>query len=169
MRARSPREVLILGLAAAAAAIVAMGSSFLAWITTPMVTGGSTAITGWGTIVGGDDLVNGLNINDIMVDEGGYQPGMVVLVAGGVAVFAGLILAATTAGNRPPRLLGAVLVGSGLVTAGFGLWKIVSPGDLIGLLPADDIGVGMGPIVALLAGLAVVAAGVIVFRRRWGS
>src|SRR5690606_12418086 len=107
---------------------------------------------------GGDDLVDGVNLNDIMAEEGSYRPGMVVLVAGGVAVFAGLILAATTAGVRPPRLLGVVLAAAGTVAAGWGLLRAFSPGDVIGVLPAGEAAAGAGPVTAAIAGLLVLAA-----------
>ncbi len=150
------------GLVAAAGGLALVGSSFLGWITTAMVTGGSTSISGWGTISGGNDLVDGVNFNTLMDGLGSYRPGVPAVVIGAVTVIPGLILAVTGPGRRPSRVVGALLAVCGLAALAWGLAKVIAPGDAVGVLPAGQGAPGAGPILAAVAGLAIlVSAGLL--------
>ncbi len=108
------------GLVAGAAGLLLIASSFLAWITTPMQTGGRTSISGWGLISGGSDEANGVNFNDLMSGVGSYRPGAVALIAGAVALIPALIVAVTGPGRRPSRIVAVVLAACGAVARGVG-------------------------------------------------
>jgi hypothetical protein len=150
------------GSVAVAAGGALIGSSFLGWITTPMAGGGRTAISGWGSISGGDPLVDGVNFNTLMAGVGSYRPGAPVLVMGAVTVIPGLILAVTGAGRRPSRVVGAVLALCGVAALIWGLLKAVAPGDALGVLPDGQGSPGAGPVLAAVAGLAIlVVAGLL--------
>lgn len=144
------------GLAAVAAGGALIGSSFLGWITTPMDGGGTASISGWGSISGGNPLVDGANFNTLMAGVGSYRPGAPVVVIGAVTVIPALILAVTGAGRRPGRVVGAVLALCGAAALVWGLLKAVAPGDALGVLPDGQGDPGAGPILAAMAGLAIV-------------
>lgn len=149
------------GMVAVAGGLALVGSSFLGWITTPMRTGGRTSISGWGTISGGSSLVNGVNLNTLMAGVGSFRPAVPVVIAGAVTVIPGLILAVTGPGARPSRIVGAVLAACGLFATVWSLIKIVDPGNAVGVLPTGQAGVGAGPVVATVAGMAVLAVAVV--------
>lgn len=150
------------GLVATAGGLALIGSSFLGWISTAMVGGGRTSISGWGTISGGNALVDGVNFNTLMAGEGSFRPGVVVAVVGAVTVIPGLILAVTGPGRRPYRAVGIVLAVCGIAAAAWGTARAIAPGDAVGVLPAGQAGLGAGSVVAAVAGLAIcVAAGLL--------
>lgn len=148
------------GLAAAAGGLVAIGSSFLGWISTPMETGGRTTISGWGRISGGDELVDGVDLNVLMEGEGSYRPGVWAAVIGLVIIVPALVLAATGDGRRPNRMLLGLLLLCGVGALGYGGWRAVDPGDALGVLPAGYAATGGGPILLAVAGLVVAAVAV---------
>lgn len=145
------------GLAATAAGLALIGSSFLGWITTPMHGGGRTAISGWGSISGGNELVDGVNLNTLMAGIGSYRPAVPVVLLGAVTVIPGLILAVNTR-RRLSRTMGALLGALGVAAALWAAIKVVAPGDAVGVLPDGQGSAGAGPVVALIAGLVIVAA-----------
>lgn len=151
------------GLIAAAGGLALVGSTFLGWITTGMTTGGHTAISGWGTISGGSSLVNGVNFNTLMAGIGSYRPAVPVVIVGAVTVIPGLILAVTRAGSRPSRVIGALLAACGLVATGWSVAKLVDPGDALGVLPNGQGAAGNGPVLATVAGLAILATAAALF------
>lgn len=154
------------GSVVAAAGGALIGSSFLGWITTPMTGGGRASISGWGTISGGNPLVDGANFNALMAGVGSYRPGAPALLIGAVTVIPGLILAVTGAGRRPSRVLGAVLAVCGLAALVWGLWKAVAPGDALGVLPGGQGSPGAGPMLAAAAALAILVVAGLLFAGR---
>ncbi len=151
------------GLIALAGGLLMVGSTFLGWITTAMQGGGRTAISGWGSISGGDELVDGVNINTLMAGtgEGSYRPAVPMLVVGLAVIIPALILTVTGAGSRPHRIVGWLLAAGGAVGAGWGMAKWIAPGDALGVLPGDEGAAGWGPVVGTIGGLAVLVAAVL--------
>lgn len=152
----APRR--LVGLIAAAAGAVMVLASLLSWITTPMETGGRTAISGWGDITGGDPTIDGSNLNVLMSGLGSYRPGVPGLIAGALALIPALIVAVTGAGHRPNRVAVGVLGLCGLVGAVWGIARAIVPGDAVGVLPDGLASAGWGPWLTALAGLVLVAA-----------
>lgn len=147
------------GMVALAAAAALIGSTFLAWVTTAMVSGGTTAISGWGTIRGGSRLVDGVNINTLMagMGDGTFRPGLPVVIAGAVAVLPAVVLAATGPGIRAHRTVGVILALCGLAALIQGLYRAIDPGNALGVLPGKDASLGAGPVIAAVAGAAICA------------
>lgn len=152
---RRRRVRLVAGLVAVTGGLALIGSTFLGWISTAMDTGGRTTISGWGTISGGSSLVDGANFNTLMAGVGSYRPAVPVVIAGAVTVIPGLIVAVTGAGRRPSRVIGALLAACGLVATGWSVAKLVDPGDAVGVLPDGQGSAGAGPLLAAVAGLAL--------------
>lgn len=152
----------IAGLVADAAGLGLIVASFLSWVTTPMQTGGRTSISGWGMISGGSDEVDGVNFNDLMSGAGSFRPGAVALIAGVVALIPALIIAVTGAGRRPNRVVAVVLGLAGAVAVVWGLIKAISPGDVLGVLPAGQASAGAGPYLTVFCGLVLIAVAVAV-------
>ncbi len=152
---RRPR--IAAGLLAGAAGLMLIGSTFAGWITTRMVGGGRTSISGWGVISGGDPLVDGTNLNTLMAGMGSYRPALPVLIAGAVTVVAAAILTATGAGARPHRTVGVLLGLCGLFAAGWSVAKGLDPGDAVGVLPDGAGAAGVGPVIAAVSGLVIAA------------
>lgn len=154
------------GVAALAAGLALIGSSFLGWITTAMVGGGRTSISGWGMISGGNPVIDGVNLNTLMAGEGSYRPGVPVLAIGAITVVPALILAVTGAGHRPNRVVGGLLAACGAAGVGWGLAKIIAPGDAVGVLPDGQGAPGAGPMLATAAGVVLlVVAGLLLAGR----
>jgi hypothetical protein len=147
------------GLAALAGGLALIASTFLGWITTPMQPGGTTSISGWGTISGGSDLVDGVNLNTLMAGMGSYRPAVPVVIVGAVTVIPALVLAVTGPGVRPRRIVGAILVACGLVATGWALAMVIVPGDALGVLPDGEHAAGFGPMLATVAGMVILVAG----------
>jgi hypothetical protein len=151
------------GLVAGAAGLLLIASSFLAWITTPMQTGGRTTISGWGLISGGSDEANGVNFNDLMSGVGSYRPGAVALIAGAVALIPALIVAVTGPGRRPSRIVAVALAACGAVAVVWGIARIIAPGDALGVLPGGLASAGAGPYLAAFGGLVLLVVAGAVF------
>jgi hypothetical protein len=152
----------IVGLVAAAAALLLIIASFLSWISTPMQTGGRTTISGWGTISGGSDEVNGANLNDLMTGVGSYRPGAIALIAGVVALIPAVIISVTRPGRRPNRIVAVVLGVSGALALAWGVARTIAPGNAVGVLPAGQATVGVGPVLTAVAGLMLLAVAVVI-------
>jgi hypothetical protein len=146
---------------AGAGGLLAIGSSFLPWISTATEDGGSTAITGWGGITGSSGIA-GTNLNDVLDGGGTYRPGLVGLIFGLIALIAAIALAGVSQGHRPHRITAAVLTLCGLVSAGWGLFRGVNPGDA-GVFEAGDVSVAIGPWLTALGGVLMLAAAAVVF------
>jgi len=149
------------GLSALAGGLALIASTFLGWITTPMQSGGTTSISGWGTISGGSELVDGVNLNTLMAGMGSYRPAVPVVIVGAVTVIPALVLAVTGPGARPRRIVGAILVVCGAMATAWSLVKVIAPGDALGVLPEGEHAPGFGPMLATAAGLVILAAGVV--------
>ena len=93
---------------AGAGGLLAIGSSFLPWISTATEDGGSTSITGWGGITGSSGIA-GTNLNDVLDGAGTYRPGLMGLIFGGIALIAAIAIASVSQGQRPHRITAAVL------------------------------------------------------------
>lgn len=146
------------GSVAGAAGLALIGSSFLGWITTAMATGGRASISGWGTISSDNKLVDGVNFNTLMAGVGSYRPAVPAVVVGAVTVIPGLVLAVTGPGRRPSRVVGGLLALCGLAGVIWGLAKAIDPGDAAGVLPHGQGATGAGPILAAMAGLAILGS-----------
>ncbi len=143
-------------IAAAAGCLVASGSS---WFAVPDGTGGTTRISGWGTVTGGQ--ISGGNINDL--GQVGFRPGGLAVVVGGLALLAGLGIASVGKGRRPHRIPAVLLAFCGLTGLCWGVVRARWPGTLGGAYSAAEVSGGTGP--PLLAGcsLVLLAAAVAVF------
>jgi hypothetical protein len=157
---RSSRRLLV----CVGAAVAAFGlgvSTFLAWTTTPIATGGRAAISGWGEVSGGSTL-DGMNLNSVVGMLGGhgsYHPAIPVMVAAVIVLVCALVLSATRSTRRIGRPVAAVMGAAGLATGAWASVRIIRPADAMGVLRAGQYAAGAGPVVALVAGLvaAVIA------------
>ena len=117
-------------------ALLAIGSSFLPWISTATEDGGTTSITGWGGISGSSSIA-GTNLNDVLGGAASYRPGLLGLVFGGIALIAAIAIASVSLGQRPHRITAAVLSLTGLICTGWGTFRGVEPRDAGGLEAGD--------------------------------
>lgn len=143
---------------AAAGCIV---SSALTWIRLPDGAGGTTAISGWGAVTGGQ--IDGQNINDAMDGFASFRPGALSVVIGGLALLAAFGIAILARGEKPHRIPAAVLALSGLGGSTWGVVRGVSPGDIAGVLGAGEGSSGAGPWLTAGCSVVLVAAAVVVF------
>ena len=67
-----------LGGASTVGAVTAALASFLPWVGTDIEDGGTTSLTGWGSIAGTSSIA-GTNLNDVM-DSWTYRPGLIGLI-----------------------------------------------------------------------------------------
>jgi hypothetical protein len=149
---------------AGAAGLLMIIASFLPWITADTEDGGTTSITGWGGITGSSGIA-GTNLNDVLDGDGTYRPGLIGLIFGVITVIAAIALAAVGGAARPHRVTAAVLALCGLLTAGWGLYRALAPGEANVFQPGET-SAGLGPWCTALAGvLAIVAAGLILAGR----
>ncbi len=139
-------------------------SSFLPWIGTGTEDGGSTAISGWGSITG-DSEIAGTNLNDVLNGAATYRPGLIGLLFGAVAAVAAVAVASVARGRRPHRVTAALFVLCGLMGAGWGLYRAINPGDA-GVFEAGDVTVGIGPWLTAVAGLLVLGAAAVILSGR---
>jgi hypothetical protein len=158
---RSARRRRAAGAVAAVGGLVAIGSSFLPWISTATEDGGTTSITGWGGITGSSGIA-GTNLNDVLDGAGTYRPGLLGLTFGGIALIAAIALASVSQGLRPHRITAAVLTLCGLACAGWGLFRGINPGDA-GVFEAGDVSVAIGPWLTALGGVLMLAAAAVIF------
>lgn len=142
---------------AGAGGLLMIASSFLPWIGTATEDGGSTAISGWGSI-SGDSEIAGTNLNDVLDGAATYRPGLIGLLFGALTVIAAIAVAAVGGGRRPHRVTAALLMLCGLMGMGWGLYRGISPGNA-GVFEAGEVSVGIGPWLTALGGLLVIVAG----------
>lgn len=166
MRAsRSVRPDRTAGMRRVIAAVAAIGAalaalaSFLPWIGTNTEGGGTTTITGWGSIAGSSSIA-GTNLNDVM-DSWTYRPGVIGLIFGGIALVAAIAVAARGTGVRPHRITAGVLAVCGVLCLVWGLARGIAPGEA-GVFDAGETFAEMGPWLTALGGLLIVAAAVVV-------
>jgi len=150
---RARRGVAIL---AGVGAVLAMGSSFLPWISTATDDGGTTTITGWGGISGSSSIA-GTNLNDALAGAGTYRPGVLGLIFGSIALIAAIAIGSVSTGQRPHRITAAVLSLTGLICTGWGVFRGVDPGDA-GVFEAGDVSAALGPWLTAVAGVLMLAA-----------
>lgn len=150
MTARTGR---LIGGAIVVVALLVVLVGFLGWASVTLADGGSSALTGWGTI-SGPDAAAGENINDViagLLGTGSYRPALLptVLAAGVVPV--GLWVAV-----RRSRFAAAAGTALGLFIGAWGLFRALRPGDIAGLLTAGDVATAsVGPWVTLIGGAAI--------------
>lgn len=160
MTTSPPRTGLPAGLLAAGGGALMVIGAFLAWLTTSTETGGRTSVSGFGAISGDTPLASS-NLNDLLSADhlGTFRPGLVGLVVGGIAVFAGVGAALVRpSGRRPFRVVGVLLVAAGLVGLGWGLFRGVDPGTG-GVLATGEGSSGAGPWLTAAGGLLVGLSG----------
>jgi|GEM_PF-1726395 len=141
-------------------AALAIVASFLPWISTDTEDGGSTSITGWGGITGSSGIA-GTNLNDVLDGAGTYRPGLLGTIFGVIALIAAIALASVAKGERPHRITAAVLALSGLVCAGWGMYRGVDPGDA-NVFNLGETTAGLGPWLTAPAGVMMIVAAVLV-------
>jgi hypothetical protein len=146
---------------AGAGGLLAIGSSFLPWISTATEDGGTTSITGWGGISGSSGIA-GTNLNDVLDGSASYRPGLLGLIFGSIAVIAAIAIAGVSQGRRPHRITAAVLSLTGLICTGWGVFRGIDPGDA-GVFEAGDVSVGIGPWLTALGGVLMLAAAAVIF------
>ncbi len=149
---------------AGVAGLLMIGASFLPWISAATEDGGSTSITGWGGITGASSIA-GTNLNDVLDGDGTYRPGLIGLIFGVLTVIAAIAIASGARGARPHRITAALLTLCGLVTAGWGLFRALSPGDA-NVFEAGETTSGLGPWCTAAAGVLAIAAAVLIFAGR---
>ncbi len=149
---------------AGAAGLLMIIASFLPWITAATEDGGTTAITGWGGITGSSPIA-GTNLNDVLDGDGTYRPGLIGLLFGAITLIVAITLAAVGGGARPHRVTAAVLALCGLVTAGWGLYRALAPGDANVFQPGET-SAGFGPWCTALAGALAIGAAALVLAGR---
>jgi hypothetical protein len=149
---------------AGVAGLLMVGASFLPWISAATEDGGTTSITGWGGITGSSGIA-GTNLNDVLDGDGTYRPGLIGLIFGVITVIAAITIAAISRGPRPHRITAAVLSLCGLVTAGWGLYRGLVPGDA-NVFQDGETSAGLGPWCTALAGVLALAAAGLIFAGR---
>ena len=166
---RAVRRARLLAAGAAIGSLLMISAAFLSWVGTDTDDGGTTAITGWGTITGDSDIA-GTNLNDVLDITGSstYRPGLLGVIFGGIGLLAAVVLAASAARRttrspaRPHRITAAVLTVCGTVGLGWGIVRGVAPGDA-GVLGPGDGAAGVGPWLTAVGGLLLIAVAVSVF------
>lgn len=150
------RSVRLLGAGVAVTALIALLAGFLGWSNVTLAGSGTATLSGWGTI-GGPDTAAGENINDVVAGLGGsgsYRPALLSTVLAVPGLMAGIWIAI-----RRSKFAAAGAVALGLFLAAWGLYRVVRPGDVAGLLEAGDVSAAaMGPWVTLGVGVAMVGA-----------
>jgi hypothetical protein len=140
---------------------LAIGSSFLPWISTATVDGGTTSITGWGGITGSSGIA-GSNLNDVLDGAGSYRPGVLGLIFGSIALIAAIAVASVSNGRRPHRITAAMLSLTGLICTGWGVFRGIDPGDA-GVFEAGDVSAALGPWLTALGGVLMLVAAAAIF------
>lgn len=149
------------GAAAGSGALLLIGASFLPWITTATDDGGTTSITGWGGITGNSGIA-GTNLNEVLDGAGTYRPGLIGTIFGVIALVAAIAIASVAGGARPHRVTASVLSLCGLAGLAWGVFRGLDPGDA-GVFDAGDASAGIGPWLAALGGVVILAAAVTIF------
>ncbi len=160
---RRPSLRIVLGPLAALGGLLMIIASFLTWIGAPTETGGRATISGWGAI-SGDSQIAGTNLNEVLAmgGTGSYRPGLLGLIFGVLAAIAGICVVAVRGGSRPHRVTAAVLALSGLVGLGWGVVRIVAPGDA-GVFDPGEQSAGVGPWVLATGGVIVLVVAAAIF------
>ncbi|MGI8414748.1 MAG: hypothetical protein ACR2P2_00770 [Nakamurella sp.] len=155
-----PRTGAPAGVVAGAGGALMVIGAFLSWLSTSSDAGGSTVISGFGTISGGSTLA-GQNLNDLLSigGLGTFRPGLIGLIFGSLAVLGGIAVALQRPrGAHSFRVAAVFLLLCGVVGAGWGLYRSFAPGTA-GILAAGDGSAGTGPWMTAAGGLVIVAAG----------
>lgn len=152
---------LLVALAATLTSAGCIVASSLTWISLPDGTGGTTSISGWGSVTGGQ--IDGQNINDAMVGFASFRPGLLSAIIGGLALPAAFGIAILTRGDKPHRIPASVLTLCSLGGLAWGIIRGASPGDLAGVLGAGEGSSGVGPWLTAGCSLILLAAAVVVF------
>jgi len=147
-------------LSAVAAAGACIAASVLTWLSLPDDAGGTTSVSGWGTVGGGSQIA-GQNINDAMDGHATFRPGLLPLLIGAFALLAALGIALVVRGRKPHRIPAAVLVLCGLAALTWGIVRILRP-DPIGLLEPGAGSAGAGPWLTAGSGVVLLAVAVVV-------
>jgi hypothetical protein len=143
-----------------AGAAACIGASLLTWLSLPDGAGGTTSLSGWGTVSGGSDIA-GENINDAMDGLATYRPGLLPLLIGAFALLAALGIAVVARGPKPHRIPAALLALCGLAALVWGLVRILHP-DSLGLLDPGEGSPGAGPWLTAGSGVVLLAVAVVV-------
>ncbi|GAA2012760.1 hypothetical protein JL107_06115 [Nakamurella flavida] len=162
-RRRARARLVLAGIAGAAGLLGVIGS-FQTWISAPTETGGVARVSGWGAI-SGDSQLTGTDLNDVLAGASTYRPGMLALVFGALAVVAAIVIASVVVPPRPHRIPAVVLALCGVVLAGWGAVRALSPGDA-GVFLAGEASAGPGPWLVLVAGVLVLVVAVLVLAGR---
>ncbi len=152
---------LLVALAAMLAAAGCIVASVLTWISLPDGAGGTTSISGWGGVTGGQ--IDGQNINDAMDGFASFRPGALSVVIGGLAVLAAFGIALVARGEKPHRIPASLLALCGLGGLAWGIVRGASPGDIAGVLGTGEGSSGVGPWLTAGCSLILVAVAVVVF------
>ncbi len=148
------------GLVASAGCILA---STLTWLSVPDGTGGTTSLSGWGGVSGGQ--ISGQNVNDALAGFASFRPGGLAVVIGGLSLLAAVGIALVARGRQPHRIPAAVLMLGGAGGLVWGLLRGTSPGDLNGTYAdvRSQISSGAGPWLTAGCSVILLAAAVVVF------
>jgi len=149
-----------IGALAGLGGLLMFGASFLPWISTDTIDGGSTSIDGWGGITGSSQIA-GTNLNDVL-DGASYRPGLIGVIFGVITVIAAIVIASIANGPQPHRITAALLTLSGLVALGWGVFRGINAGDA-GVFDAGEAAAGFGPWLLVLGGVLALAAAVLIF------
>lgn len=136
-------------------------ASVLPWISVPDGTGGTTSISGWGGVTGGQ--ISGQNINDVMDGFATFRPGTLSVIIGGLALLSAVGIALVARGDKPHRIPAAALTLCGLGGLAWGIFRGAAPGDVAGVLGAGEGSSGWGPWLLAGCSLILLAAAMVVF------
>ena len=156
------RAVVVLCALAAAAGCIA--ASVLTWLSLPDGAGGTTSVSGWGTVGGGSQIA-GQNLNDAMNGNATFRPGLLALLIGAFALLAALGIALVARGPRPHRIPAALLALCGIAALVWGTVRVLRP-DSVELLDAGEGSPGAGPWLTAGSGVVMLAVAVVVLLGR---
>lgn len=147
-------------LCAVIAAAACIAASLLTWLSLPDGAGGTTSVSGWGT-VGGGSQISGQNLNDAMNGNATFRPGLFPLLIGVFALLAGLGIALVARGPKPHRIPAALLALCGVAALAWGIVRGLDP-DSVGLLEPGEGSAGAGPWLTAGSGVVMLATAVVV-------
>ena len=156
------RARLLVALCAVVAAAACIAASLLTWLSLPDGAGGTTSVSGWGTVSGGSQIA-GQNINDAMNGNATFRPGLFPLLIGAFALLAAIGIVLVSRGPKPHRIPAAVLAVCGVAALGWGTVRVLHP-DSLGLLDPGEGSPGAGPWLTAGSGVALLAVAVLVLR-----
>lgn len=137
---------------------------FLPWMVISNQGSADSTLSGWG-LIGGVDGVDATNINEVIAGldgSGSYRPALfptilaVLAVAGAVR----LLFAAS-------KVAAAAVATCGVIVVAYGIFRVVSPGDVAGILNAGESRAGIAPWLTLVSGVFILAAAVLVLAGKY--